>query len=1185
MLDIISGTIDPVLSPPETQPFFSKARVLLDLYSVDSFFFKDIFVKQAGNTSPETEQNDNNKSDAEPSWSWEGISFEVESLQTILPDSDTSTLRSYTPPSQTSLTSDRISTALTQSSDVTLDLELKPESDAPIDRSRLLHLKLSRLAPRPDPLHQKKHHPLNPKPLHLIHNFSLPTTNQPTVLTNELPEDAFFQADEDVLTALSNAVFTIEQTKSCQCIPLSETLFTHLAHLLDSQHPKIRSLALKLVSHLFSSPSHKSLLLKHTLGAIDTSAAEMSSEVTYFINTSITDQLVTDTPTSESSLLVDNVKSLYTPFWTSEQSEQFEKGMKMTDFMTRELNSQLLKIDTLVSQGNNDFPKLDTGFQPDSPLRQNLQKQVQPIPTIHAIHLYPSFFKHSIFLPLPLSLRLTVFYIFLMSAVAHGTPLPPVLVEYYLEEASPFNEGLVATLVLMALADPHHPFPSKFPIDVLIERLARLHIQGPQSCLTYLMAFLPHSIRIPSLTWIHQFIMRGLHFIHTPGEEVVSCMILFGYADEWLTADERIVYDRLPPRKAITGWLRNGGPTFKDYQYQILRLFTFDEWGELLQFVSRKSFDEQIERFNPVGNISLEMDVFLLTTFALPATFYNPVRQLIAPAIWDANDLDDNPLDRVVIYTHLNIEHPLLILAMCRSFLSKDDLFALFGSEFIVPLLRRSFGSFLPVVNTAALMFVRRVVDLRSVELNLALVSLSVFEMVVRAVEGSSYLEDYMNGTHILSELLRTVAGTINPIASPPETQPFFFNRNHLLKRLLIESTLFERFVVKQDNEPVSEDKPQLVPKAPKKDVPSFRNTVKKATRHVLPVLSRMHAQPSFFKLSPPMSFTPRLRFQTFLTTLHAATVHGIALPQVMIDYYLEEAGNFDELISADVIHLALPEPHNLFFSTFPIDVMIERLARLHMQGRPSSLIHVIYLLRHSTQLFSSRHSTQKFTSTRLHPFLMRDLHVIHIPGEDEIEEPSLFDCVDDVMTDDERFVCECLPPRKAITELLQDGCSNCPISLEMDVFLLTTFALPATFYNPLCQLIAPAIWKACRLDDTPLDIVIDCIDNNSEHPLLILAMCRSFLSKDDLFALLGSEFIVPLLRRSFGSFSPVVNTAALMFVRRVVDLRSVELNVALLSLSVFEMVVRAVEGSSYLEDYMNGTYILSELLETVSGH
>ncbi|KAK2957259.1 hypothetical protein BLNAU_7853 [Blattamonas nauphoetae] len=54
--DIISGTIDPVLSPPETQPFFSNAFGGLARLSVASSFFKDILAKQIGNASPETEK-------------------------------------------------------------------------------------------------------------------------------------------------------------------------------------------------------------------------------------------------------------------------------------------------------------------------------------------------------------------------------------------------------------------------------------------------------------------------------------------------------------------------------------------------------------------------------------------------------------------------------------------------------------------------------------------------------------------------------------------------------------------------------------------------------------------------------------------------------------------------------------------------------------------------------------------------------------------------------------------------------------------------------------------------------------------------------------------------------------------------------------------------------------------------
>ncbi|KAK2959470.1 hypothetical protein BLNAU_5519 [Blattamonas nauphoetae] len=462
------------------------------------------------------------------------------------------------------------------------------------------------------------------------------------------------QPDEDNLTTLSNVVFTIEQTNSFQSIPLSETLFTHLAHLLDSQHPQIRSLTLRLISELVSSPPHKSLLLKHTLRAINTSATEMPSEAVTFLRFVFDEKSFLNSPTSEFPPSLDKMKVVFAPYMPPGQSQYILKLLKDSEFVSRRINKELLAAKSHKSDNQTPFsPQLDSLLTADSPFRAYLKELTRKnLPILNMMNAQPSYFKLIGDDLMPPPLRFQQFHAILSAAVFHRTDLPQCL----------------------------------------------------------------------------------------------------------MTNTERYVYECLPPLKAITGWLRNGySLKIGTMEEQITHLFTFDEWRELVLFLSRRSFDQQLENFDRDNPITLDMHAFLLTTFALPATFSNPVCQLIAPLIWKNCSLDSHPLDTLVDCVSNRSKHPLIILAICRSLLSQEDLLALLGSELVLPLLCISFGSFLPVVRTAALMFMRRVVDFRSIELNISLLSLSVFELVLRTVEGSSFLDDYANGTHILSELLSTV--------------------------------------------------------------------------------------------------------------------------------------------------------------------------------------------------------------------------------------------------------------------------------------------------------------------------------------------------------------------------------------------------------------------------------------------
>ncbi|KAK2955962.1 hypothetical protein BLNAU_9122 [Blattamonas nauphoetae] len=196
--------------------------------------------------------------------------------------------------------------------------------------------------------------------------------------------------------------------------------------------------------------------------------------------------------------------------------------------------------------------------------------------------------------------------------------------------------------------------------------------------------------------------------------------------------------------------------------------------------------------------------------------------------------------------------------------------------------------------------------------------------------------------------------------------------------------------------------------------------------------------------------------------------------------------------------------------------------------------------------------------AARIHPFLLRGLHLIEPPEKAQFNQISTRAVISPLLPSEWDTV-----PHNADSQVLQS-----------QLRLLLTLALPETFPFPLGPLIPRELWFGSKFNGKVFSIVPNFDDEVDFHALVTLAVIRRYLSPERIQ-------ILPVLQDFFGHLSPSVTTAALILVRSIVGHRNDTWNRRLIRHSVFELVVREVERSSHLDDFENGVFILSELLRT----
>ncbi|KAK2952595.1 hypothetical protein BLNAU_12423 [Blattamonas nauphoetae] len=548
------------------------------------------------------------------------------------------------------------------------------------------------------------------------------------------------QNDEKLIQTLVNITFTLVSNPSPEFIPLNAALFSHLAHLLNSHNPTIRRHLLNLVIHLTDSPIHKPFLVTDTLPTILTFPSELSVESTSFMGLILSTTSIEDlyALNSSRSSAIDSTSTATFPL-TDPSNKDLSSILALFEAFSHSRPSQDLDISTFSN--TNEAEDVEMAH-----LNQLKSEVKQFVPTISSLHNNPESFKLSIGLLHPSQQFLEILTLFSV-CLALELHFPPVLVEYYLVEGWKFEEHPIIAAIDTYGTSISSLFRSGFPVDVLIERVARKVILSQSySQLTELVDLIDCLFQKHRAIHIHPFLLRGLHLIEPADRTGLNKHVpsIFQSSLESMPYSGHSLFVTFPPPKMIhlilVSLLKSIENTTsmddKDFKTLIgnigllmIQHFTFDEWRDIRLFLriipSEWDFDRNKARTPPI-----QAQLRLLLTFALPPTFHLPFRPLSPPRLWSEPDL--SAFAPIYVHEQLNDRRVdiLIVLAIARSCV-RD-------------------------VTTAALMFVRRIVGHRNDTWNRRLISLSVFELVVRAVEASSHLEDLENGAVILSELLRT---------------------------------------------------------------------------------------------------------------------------------------------------------------------------------------------------------------------------------------------------------------------------------------------------------------------------------------------------------------------------------------------------------------------------------------------
>ncbi|KAK2955959.1 hypothetical protein BLNAU_9119 [Blattamonas nauphoetae] len=126
--------------------------------------------------------------------------------------------------------------------------------------------------------------------------------------------------------------------------------------------------------------------------------------------------------------------------------------------------------------------------------------------------------------------------------------------------------------------------------------------------------------------------------------------------------------------------------------------------------------------------------------------------------------------------------------------------------------------------------------------------------------------------------------------------------------------------------------------------VGTSRGHLKKELQPFVPLLSHAHHNPESFKLSFRL-LHPSIQFRTFIQLIRTSLVHSVMFPQVLVEYYLDEAGKFEQFGIVVALCSHPNSIHPQFRSVFSFDVLIERVARKARER--------LYLIKHSIYISS----------------------------------------------------------------------------------------------------------------------------------------------------------------------------------------------------------------------------------------
>ncbi|KAK2954517.1 hypothetical protein BLNAU_10537 [Blattamonas nauphoetae] len=275
-----------------------------------------------------------------------------------------------------------------------------PDQSSPQNRQKLNLMRRKWIFDASSPHIVISQTPSLPSSLQLVTNT--PLSHNPIILTEPIDEEAFMNDDSEVISTLEN---------------LSQTLFTHLAFLLNSDNPTLRTQSYMLVTLLASSPTHAPLL-RHTRNAIRDSISDLTMESRLAFHT------VSSTLLTVPSIIPHDVPSQNAAF-----QQIFEVGEQL---------STMYPIPALKSL--EEVPQFFTEME------RYTKTETNPLTSIVKIIDSVSSEFEQVLSHFPPQFRVMIFINVMITCIAQKLPFPAILAKFYVNQSDPYLDLLAGNL-------------------------------------------------------------------------------------------------------------------------------------------------------------------------------------------------------------------------------------------------------------------------------------------------------------------------------------------------------------------------------------------------------------------------------------------------------------------------------------------------------------------------------------------------------------------------------------------------------------------------------------------------------------------------------------------------------------------------------------------------------------------
>ncbi|KAK2946195.1 hypothetical protein BLNAU_18871 [Blattamonas nauphoetae] len=554
-----------------------------------------------------------------------------------------------------------------------------------------------------------------------------PLSHNPIILTEPINEDAF--------------------------IP---TPFTHLAFLLNSDNPTLRTQSYMLVTLLSSSPTHAPYL-RHTRKAIRDSVSDLTIESRLAFST-------IPLPTQLDPSLIPHDE----PSKTAAIQQFLKFGEQVSAMAPIAAPKSLDEIPQFLSEigrlGKNDF----------APLASFVKNLDGPFSSVEqALPFFPP------------QLRAQIFNNVTVTCVTQKLSFPSSMTNFYVSQSDPTVDQLIGGLPSLFAETLPPIFKKSFPGDVFLERAVRASFADP-NFLTFKLAAIALNSFIPEphLEKIHPLLLRGFHvsllsFDETHRGLMNDAMLEVFITDPLFAKEGRITKDifKTHPPPQMSGFVNTAIDLIMKstnytlfFRWQMIDnlinyvfhyTLTFGAWSEtrLLVLLFTHSPLKQFIWESPNNvNSSMVATVFL-SFFGLPPLFETPLLSLFpkdTERIWRRMN-DHMKLLRLSMEGGTNLR-TMQVFSVVRARATRADWATIFSTPAMVKHILSKLSSPVPALVTATLELLKTAADLRSDAFNRILLSFDAAALVMQAVESSLFLEDYELGSSILTSFLFTLS-------------------------------------------------------------------------------------------------------------------------------------------------------------------------------------------------------------------------------------------------------------------------------------------------------------------------------------------------------------------------------------------------------------------------------------------